>query len=143
MARLVFPNAEDRLVYTALGDGQSLLSRRGLPVTIYTDAAGTTLANILTIAGAAITGSVLTVDTDSLLPLFQGPDGVDTLYAKPAGSTTTTVIYGLSFYRGALADTETAMLLRVDAGGVESVRPVTVGPADSGGAGFRVLRVAN
>ena len=40
-------------------------------------------------------------------------------------------------------DDETALLIRVDRGGVETVSRVTIGAVDSGGAGFRLLRVAN
>lgn len=42
-----------------------------------------------------------------------------------------------------IADTETALLLRRDLGGTESVVRVTQGAADSCGAGFRCLRVPN
>lgn len=38
---------------------------------------------------------------------------------------------------------ETALLIMTNAGGVSSVRRVSVGAADSGGAGFRYLRVPN
>lgn len=38
---------------------------------------------------------------------------------------------------------ETALLLRVDRAGTESVSRVSIGAADSGGAGFRLLRVPN
>lgn len=38
---------------------------------------------------------------------------------------------------------ETVMMLRVDRGGVETLSRVTLGAADSGGAGFKALRVAN
>lgn len=40
-------------------------------------------------------------------------------------------------------DGETAMLLRIQKGGVASLEQVTFGDADSGGAGFRCLRVPN
>lgn len=42
-----------------------------------------------------------------------------------------------------LADTETSLSVRRDVGGTETVQRVTMGAADSGGAGFKVLRVPN
>jgi hypothetical protein len=93
MARLIFPNAEDRLVYGPGSNNSPLLSKAGIGVTIYTDAAGTVLANILDLAGAVITGSRLVVDSNSLVPLFQGQDTVTTLYAKADGSPTVVPIY--------------------------------------------------
>jgi hypothetical protein len=44
---------------------------------------------------------------------------------------------------GGLADAETAMYLLMNRGGTVDVRRVIVGPADSGGTGYRVLRVLN
>jgi len=44
---------------------------------------------------------------------------------------------------GSAADGETAILIRRDVGGTESVVRVSMGAADSGGAGFKVLRVPN
>lgn len=42
-----------------------------------------------------------------------------------------------------IADTETAMLVRVNRSGVYSLDRVTIGAADSGGAGYKALRVPN
>jgi hypothetical protein len=42
-----------------------------------------------------------------------------------------------------IADTETAMLVRRNVGGTLSLQRVSMGAADSGGAGFKVLRVPN
>jgi hypothetical protein len=41
------------------------------------------------------------------------------------------------------ADGEAAMLLQVNQQGQISMRRVTIGTSDSGGSGFRVLRIAN
>jgi hypothetical protein len=41
------------------------------------------------------------------------------------------------------ANDETYLLVKVDRGGVETLSRVTIGAADSGGAGYRLLRVAN
>lgn len=42
-----------------------------------------------------------------------------------------------------LADTETALLVRRNVGGSQTVQRVSMGIADSGGAGFKLLRVPN
>jgi hypothetical protein len=42
-----------------------------------------------------------------------------------------------------IADTETALLIRRNVGGTFSLERVTQGAADSGGAGFKLLRVPN
>lgn len=81
VTRLLGPSEGSRLVY-AIGTGDAL---QGLPftaVTFYADDAGADLADILTAAGSSVSGSVLTTDANSLLPDFQFPDGVDTLYAQ-------------------------------------------------------------
>lgn len=44
---------------------------------------------------------------------------------------------------GTIADTETSLLLRRNVGGAFSLQRVSMGAADSGGAGFKLLRVAN
>lgn len=92
MSRLTFPNAEDRLVYYIEG-ASDFRPRVGALVRIYSDSGATTLADIQTLAGAAITNAELTVDANSLLPQFLGPDGVDTLYAKGVGGSTVTEIH--------------------------------------------------
>jgi hypothetical protein len=83
MARLIGPDEGSRLVY--MTEGTALGTTAGLTVVFYEDPEGTVLANILTVGGGAIPGSALTVGEDSLIPLFQVPDDVDTLYAQ-AGS---------------------------------------------------------
>lgn len=86
MARLLGPDANSRLVYALVGG--SLASTAGKTATIYSDAAGTLLADIATYdgsqtPGAVISGSTVTVDSNSLLPKFWFPAaGTDTLYAK-------------------------------------------------------------
>jgi hypothetical protein len=112
MARLIFPNAEDRLVYGPGSNNSPLLSKAGIGVTIYTDAAGTVLANILDLLGAVIIGSRLVVDSNSLLPLFQGPDALDTLYAKADNSPTVAAIYARTDDR---IDAEVAARVAADA----------------------------
>lgn len=83
MARLMFPDEGSRLVYRV--DGAVLGSAANLAVTLYSDAAGAALADLRTEAGAVVPGSALLVDATSRLPIFQGPDGVDTLYARVSG----------------------------------------------------------
>lgn len=98
MARRLFPNDEDRLAYGYGSAGSYFTSKAGSTVTIYTDAAGTTLADITDTSSVAVPGSVLTVGADSRIPQFYGPDGtpygVDVLYAKIAGASSTVEIHG-------------------------------------------------
>lgn len=82
MARLVGPDDASRLAYRIRAVDRVLQDAAGLTATVYTSQAATTLANILTVGGSAIANSQLTVGADSLIPLFQFPDGVDTVYVK-------------------------------------------------------------
>ena len=79
MARLIGP--DDRLVYRTDGTARA----QGLTGVVYSDSGGTQLADILTVDGAPISGSVVTVDAYSLLPLFQFPDGADTVWIRVNG----------------------------------------------------------
>ncbi len=84
MTRLVGPDEASRTVYTIVGG--VLRSAAGLVATVYTDSGGTTLANILTQpGGSTISGSQVTVDAYSRMPLFQFPDAVDTVYTSVNG----------------------------------------------------------
>lgn len=86
MARLVGPDDASRLAYRIRTGDRALLDAAGLTTTVYSDAAGTVLADIRTQpGGATIAGSALTIGADSLIPLFQFPDGVDTVYARVGG----------------------------------------------------------
>lgn len=87
MARLIGPDSGDRLALRPGGAGYA----RGASVVVYAASTGSTLANILTEAGGAIAGSTLTTDDFGLIPLFQFPDGVDTVYVEVAGGTRTPV----------------------------------------------------
>jgi hypothetical protein len=89
-ARLLGPDANGRLVYTITG--RALRTAAGLTATVYSAATGSTLADIATYdgtttPGASISGSLLTVDGDSLLPLFWFPNGIDTVYVSVNGGT--------------------------------------------------------
>jgi Pectate lyase superfamily protein len=94
MARLLGPAPDSRLVY-----GQSsgwLRSGASLTATVYAASTGSTLADIRTYdgtetVGAAISGSTLTVNADSLLPQFWFPDSVDTVWVSVNGGTRTAV----------------------------------------------------
>lgn len=86
MARLLGPDANTRLVYL-LGAGNTLYGVPGSTATIYSDPAATVLADICTYngtgtVGAAISGSQVTVDATSRLPLFWFPDSTAVVYAK-------------------------------------------------------------
>lgn len=108
MARLVGPTSGPQLAYQIRTD--NALSTAGtLTATVYSDAGGTVLADILTVGGAPIAGSVLTIGSDSTLPLFQFPDGADTVYVSVNGGPLAavyargTVATGTVISRGAWA----------------------------------------
>lgn len=82
MARLLGPDMGSRVVF--LPTGAPAAGRVGV---VYSDAAGTLLADILTYdgtetPGAGIVGAALTVDAYGLLPQMWFPDGVDRLYVR-------------------------------------------------------------
>jgi hypothetical protein len=83
MARLVGPENGSRLAFAIAATG-SFQAAIGAHATVYADAAATELADILTVAGDDIAGSVVTIGADSQLPRFQFPDGVDVVYARVA-----------------------------------------------------------
>jgi lysophospholipase L1-like esterase len=90
VARLLGPDANARFVYTSVGG--TLRSAAGLTATVYSTAVGNLLADIATYdgtntPGATISGSTLTVDSDSFLPRFWFPDTVDTVYVSVNGGT--------------------------------------------------------
>jgi hypothetical protein len=75
VARQPFGGTGADLVYNpGGGPGDSLASVAGLQVKIYTDATALTPANITTVGGTPISNSTLTVDSNSQLPSFLGPD---------------------------------------------------------------------
>lgn len=85
MARLLGPDSGFRLVYTAVG--ASLRSAVGKTAVVYADEGAGALADIAaydgtSTPGGAVAESALTVDENSLLPLFWFPDGVDTVYVR-------------------------------------------------------------
>lgn len=92
MSRLLFP--DDRFVYRI--SGTAFFGAPGSVAVFYTDAAATVLADVRVhdgspTPGAAYAGSSVAVDAYSLLPLFWGPDGADTLYAVVSGGPVTPV----------------------------------------------------
>ncbi len=93
MARLLGPDETSRAVYTVVGG--TWRSAAGLTATIYSNAGGTVLADVLTEGGAAVPGSTFTVDSYSRLPLFQFPDGATTVYAS-INSGPTVAVYANS-----------------------------------------------
>lgn len=90
MARLLGPDANSRLAY--IPSINMLRNAQGLSAVVYAAATGSTLANIATYdgtatPGAVITNATLTVDSNSLIPFFWFPDGVDTVYIELNGGT--------------------------------------------------------
>lgn len=91
MSRLIFPSAGDRLVYQ--NNGGSLAAQVGRAITVYSDAAGTVLADVLNFDGSANAAATFITDATSEVPLFQGPaNNASTLYVKAAGSSIVTTI---------------------------------------------------
>lgn len=88
MARLTAPDEGSRLVYRVVGG--SLIPTPGVAAVFYSDVAGTILADIRDSNGLAV-ASTLTVDSYSRLPIFQMPDGVDTVYVSVSGGPVTPV----------------------------------------------------
>ena len=97
MARRTFPNEENRLAYGYTSAGEAYTNKAGSTVTIYTDQAGTILADIQDESSVAVPGSVLTVGADGRIDRFKGPDGTpygtDLLYAKLQGASSTEPVY--------------------------------------------------
>ena len=90
MTRVTGPESGSRLAYGIRSAGE-LATAGTLTRVVYADAGGTILADILTTGGAPISGSVVTIGTDSQIPLFQFPDGVDTVYISVAGGPVTPI----------------------------------------------------
>lgn len=93
MAQLLGPDNSSRTVL--LGPAQSA---HGRTATVYTDSAATSLATInvydgTDTPGAAISGSAVTVDSESQIPQFWFPDGSDTLYVRVNGLATIKTVY--------------------------------------------------
>jgi len=112
VARLLGPDENTRLAYISTA-GSTLRSAAGKSAIIYADSAASTLADILTEAGGAVSGSTLTIDAYSRFPLFQFPDGVDTVYAVVNGGPTVALYARTDDRLDALATRMTA----IEAGG--------------------------
>lgn len=72
---------QDRLVFRYGAPGTPLYAPQGETLTICLDAAGTTPAAITDLNNNPITGSLLSVGANCLIPEFYGPANVTTLYA--------------------------------------------------------------
>lgn len=89
MTRRVFPDEGSRLVYDVASGG---LLPTSTIVDLYLDAAATQPAtDLLDADGGALTAGFVRLDAYRRLPLFSGPDGVDTLYAVVAGGPVTPI----------------------------------------------------
>ncbi len=81
MARWLFP--QDRTAFVYLAPGKPILAPGpDYLMTVYLDPACTILADILDLDEVAIPGSTLTVDVDTLVPEFWGPDGYTRLWVR-------------------------------------------------------------
>lgn len=81
-------------------------------------------------------GANILVSTDTFV--FRSAASETVVWQNQAGTLT-----GMQLGTGAVAADSTALLLLTDHGGVEALRQVSVGAADSCGVGFRCLRVPN
>lgn len=93
MAQLLGPDDGSRTVLLGLGQ-----TAHGRTATVYSNSVATSLATInvydgTDTPGAAISGSALTVDSESRIPQFWFPDGVDTLYVRVNGLATIKTVY--------------------------------------------------
>lgn len=93
MAQLLGPDASSRTVLLGLGQ-----SAHGRTATVYSNSVATTPATInvydgTDTPGAAISGSTVTVDSESQIPQFWFPDGVDTLYVRVNGLASIKTVY--------------------------------------------------
>lgn len=97
---------------------------------------------------AAVKGVLAIHDATDVEAGFFNPDGVGGIQLVAVGARV------MQFYTNsqevarfkdglAIADTETSLLLRRNVGGALTIQQVSMGAADSGGAGFKVLRVPN
>src|SRR5689334_4192415 len=94
MARLLGPDTSSRLITQIVGS--MVFEFSGRLTTIYTDPAGTQLADIAIYngtptVGATIPNSQVRLDANSRLPQFWFPDGIDVLYAQPVGGPLVTI----------------------------------------------------
>lgn len=72
-----------RYRYPSSGGASSVINGAGKTITIYRDAAFTTLADITDMSGNVLAGSTLTLTAFSIIPDFYGPDNyADVLYGK-------------------------------------------------------------
>lgn len=88
MTRLMFPDEGSRLVYRV--NRTAMLLAPGAAAPMYRTAEATVAADLLVYdgtptPGAVIPGAELTLDQYSRLPLFWGPDEVDTLWTVIEG----------------------------------------------------------
>jgi hypothetical protein len=82
MARRLFPSDRSALIYSSAG-APVLAPGTTTRITIYTNQACTTKANITNLQGALYSGSVIRVGSDYRIPQFLGPvDGSTVLWAK-------------------------------------------------------------
>ena len=101
---------------------------------------GILLRNNMPIASKNAAGdqvSILTLDSSDVL-VHRAGGSADAAHEFRLSNDTV-----LGVFDSGIADTETSLWIRRNVGGTFTLQRVTMGPADSGGTGFRVLRVPN
>jgi hypothetical protein len=84
MSRLIFP--QDRIAYVYSAPGEPILMPDAVSITVYSNEGMTALADILDRDSHAVSGSVLYVGSDGLIPEFYGPaDGTSVLWGRTPG----------------------------------------------------------
>ena len=104
--------------------------------------AGILLRNNMPIASKNLAGaqvSILTLNSSDVLVHRAGGSatGAHEFRLNEVNDTV------LGVFDSGIADAETSLWVRRNVGGTFSLQRVTMGPADSGGTGYRVLRVLN
>lgn len=119
----------------------------GSEVALGNNDASATAAGYL-IRGTTITGNNIagpTIKLRSGLGTGAGTAGIVQIEGGEAVGTAgnSHTVITLAQFQDSDTDDDTALLVRVRRSGVETVSRVTIGAADSGGTGFKVLRVVN
>ncbi len=91
MTAFLFPDEANRLAYIP-GEsfGDAMLSMPGMTFDLFLDEDATTPATVTLPDGDPLPTGYLTIDENSLIPQFLGPDGVQVLHLRYSGMATTT-----------------------------------------------------
>jgi hypothetical protein len=137
---------DQRRVYSSTGATRPyivLMKNRGTIAAPTMPASGDTFGGYefgSTNAGNEVIGSYMRSSATETWVAGSAQGAKLTFATTPAGSTTVTPQLDID---EPVADTEVALLVRVNRAGVKTLSRVSIGAVDSAGTGFRALRVAN